>query len=344
MPPLKLPFLKIYKARGKWRAYYRRDGKLIKIPGELGSQDWHQAYARIHAEFEAPPAPTPTLKPDSLAEVVKRYVASDRYRVLSPKTKLAYDLELDWLVSKWPAQLVGKIGRREAVAIRDKTAKELGPRKAMKRVLALKMIMQTAMDLGFAATDPTVGMPKPAGYQAEPWRAWTEEELTVFLAGARPVMRRAVMVLLSTGLRREDALKLTRAHIRDGKIYVVPGKTAKTQPDEVVIPILEALEAELAEPLAVESLHLMPNERGQQWYPSSVSHMVAKEARRLGIEQPAPLHGLRKNAVRRLLEAGCSAKEINAITGQSEAMIRHYGRGFSREKLAEAVVIKLRGR
>lgn len=339
MPPLKLPYLKIFRGRTGWRTYYRRNGQTIKIAGEINSPEWHKEYQRIHASFEHLPEQR---LPDSLASVIASYVKTPRYQRLSHSTKKSYDLELAWLAKHFGATSVKHIGRREVVRLRDLVAKKESPRKAIKRVLALRVTLLHAQDLGYIERNPTDGVGKPDAYKAVPHRPWGEDELALFLAGARPVMRRAVMVLLHTGLRRDDALRLTRAHIQSGMIHVVPGKTADTHPDEVVIPITDDLAAELATSLAVESLHLMPNERGMQWHPSSVSHMVAKEARRLGIESPAPLHGLRKNAVRRLLEVGLDHRTINAITGQSEAMIKHYGKGYDRRRLAEAAVIKLR--
>lgn len=51
-------------------------------------------------------------------------------------------------------------------------------------------------------------------------------------------------------------------------------------------------------------------------------------------------HGLRKSAVIRLLEAGCSDAEVGAITGQSRTMVEHYGRQVSQRKLAASAILK----
>jgi intergrase/recombinase len=37
-------------------------------------------------------------------------------------------------------------------------------------------------------------------------------------------------------------------------------------------------------------------------------------------------HGLRKNACNKLFEVGCTEKEVEAITGQSAAMVAHYSK------------------
>jgi hypothetical protein len=45
-------------------------------------------------------------------------------------------------------------------------------------------------------------------------------------------------------------------------------------------------------------------------------------------------HGLRKNAVIMLLEAGCTETQVGAIVNMSEQMVRHYGRDVRVRELA----------
>lgn len=60
---------------------------------------------------------------------------------------------------------------------------------------------------------------------------------------------------------------------------------------------------------------------------------------RLGLD--VVFHGLRKTTAVVLAEAGCSTKQIAAITGQSDQMVEHYAKMADRERLAEAAVTKL---
>ena len=52
-------------------------------------------------------------------------------------------------------------------------------------------------------------------------------------------------------------------------------------------------------------------------------------------------HGLRKNAVGALLDAGCPYSEVQAITDQSMQMIEHYDAKNNRKARADAAIIKL---
>ena len=144
------------------------------------------------------------------------------------------------------------------------------------------------------------------------------------------------MVLLYTGQRRGDVIKMRRDQISDGMIEVVTSKTAS----RVYIPIHVELANELSTPLPVESIYLIVGHGGKPMTPDYLSHGLQKECRRIGIEPNPPLHGLRKNAVMALIEAGCERREVQAITGQSMEMIEHYAREYDRRGHARAAILK----
>jgi len=92
-------------------------------------------------------------------------------------------------------------------------------------------------------------------------------------------------------------------------------------------------------------MFLINGERGRPIrVESTLSHAVRDEGKRLGMDDPPPLHGLRKNAVMALVEAGCEPREIQAITGQSLQTIEHYAAKYKRERLAQAAILKLEKR
>jgi len=51
-------------------------------------------------------------------------------------------------------------------------------------------------------------------------------------------------------------------------------------------------------------------------------------------------HGLRKNAVNALLEAGCTIAEVSAITGQTHQVVEHYAAKVNRRKLGKSAIVK----
>jgi integrase len=61
-----------------------------------------------------------------------------------------------------------------------------------------------------------------------------------------------------------------------------------------------------------------------------------------GLPDECVLHGLRKTAARKLADAGCSEKQIQAVTGHTTSrMVALYTRGANQRKLASAAIFKL---
>ncbi|MGI9492862.1 MAG: hypothetical protein ACR2QF_10730, partial [Geminicoccaceae bacterium] len=121
------------------------------------------------------------------------------------------------------------------------------------------------------------------------------------------------------------------------------GSATKKTGAEVFIPITDELAKELATPLPIEGLTLIVGSRGRPIRGDVLYHSIKKEAKRLGITDMRPLHGLRKNAVMTFLEHGLEKTHIRAITGQSDEMIQHYGQNYNRHRVvdqAEVIMMK----
>lgn len=226
--------------------------------------------------------------------------------------------------------------RRSIVRLQARIA-EKTPKNAIETIKVMKMIFENACDLGEISANPAKDVRRPAGYRSRQFDAWTEEQIATFLAGAKPVWRRAAMVALYTGLRRGDLIRLNRGHIKNGWIVVDIAKTD----GHTDIPIHSALQRELNRGLPVTSLMLVPTARGTEMEKGSLSHGIRLECKRLGIEPDPPLHGFRRNAIIRLLEAGCTREEVMSITDQSEAMVKHYAGRQHKRTLVKSAILKL---
>lgn len=94
-------------------------------------------------------------------------------------------------------------------------------------------------------SDPTQGVSLLSGRNdAAGFYAWTEEEVARFEAHRNVGMRQrlAFALLLYTGLRRGDAVRLGRQHVRNGEFTIRTEKTGMV----VIAPILPALAASIA--------------------------------------------------------------------------------------------------
>jgi len=141
-------------------------------------------------------------------------------------------------------------------------------------------------------------------------------------------------LLLYTGQRSGDVRMMQWTKYKDGGVEVVQSKT-KEPPR---IPAHRNLRALLDN---VERQHVMMlhTEHGNSFGPVYFGAWFRKEMKRLGLGGLQP-HGLRKNAVCALLEAGCSEAETAAITGQSIPMVMHYAKKANQKRLATSAMAK----
>ena len=323
-----------YKDRhGKTRTYYRRAGRRQRIEGEPGSPEWLTRYAEIHKSFEAPLSPVHDH--DTLRFAIQQYLESRRFKTKAESTKRSYRAALKPLIEKLGDQRLSDFTRGTIVKIRDTIAKR-SPSMAVLSISMLKNVFEHAHDCDMIDRNPAKGVAKPEDDTQQPYRRWTEDEIAHVAQHGGPFVRRAMMVLLFTGLRCSDAVTLQRSSIRDGLISL---RTKKTKSD-VVIPVHSSLKRELDTPLPVGSLFLMPNEHGRKAQVQTIWTYFRLHFSAHDFEDPPTTHGLRKNAVTALVESGCSPREIQAITGQSLQIIEHYAQEYNRRNLARGAVVK----
>ena len=103
---------------------------------------------------------------------------------------------------------------------------------------SLKGLFKWAVEAGLAQHDPAKAVPK-LRYRTNGFRTWSPEEVRRFEArwpeGSTP--RLALTLLLYTGARRSDVVKLGPANLRDGWLTYTAEKTGT----EVTIPLLPEL-------------------------------------------------------------------------------------------------------
>lgn len=180
---------------------------------------------------------------------------------------------------------------------------------------------------GHVSNEPTADV-EP--FDLDEHEPWPDDVLERALASQHERTRLAVHLLYYTAQRIGDAVHMKWADIRDGCIYVAQGKTGK----ELVIPIHPALQAELAKQPR-RSLYILSSYEGRP-----MTHQVIRRELKAAADNQYVPHGLRKNAVNALLEAGCSEAETAAISGQSLGMVRHYAKKRNQKRLADSAVLK----
>jgi len=168
-------------------------------------------------------------------------------------------------------------------------------------------------------------------WEQRQYEPWPEEVLAEALLDAK--LRLPVALLYYTAQRIGDCCNIRWDDVTDGELRVVQQKTKK----ELFIPLHSELEAILAEtPRAGDTIMVGP--KGKKAKDQTIRGWIKAFGADRGLDLVP--HGLRKNAVNALLEAGCSTGEVSAISGQTLGMVEHYARRRNSRRMGKSAVAK----
>ena len=307
--------------------YFRRPGyPRVRLPGLPGSAEFNRAY---EAALEGPKLAVGVgrSKPGSLSVAIAGYYTSLEFRSLAAGTQTARRAILE--------RFRAAHGDKPIVLLPPKfiahVLSTMKPFAARNWLKAIRHLMQFCVAQEMCATDPTQGIKLPRA-KSDGIHSWTEGEISMFEAhhaiGTRP--RLALALLLYTGQRRGDVLRMGRQHIRDGVITVRQDKTGTT----LVIPVHTDLRV-ILDATPGEHLTFIVGQRGNPVTPNAFSKWFRDQCDAAGLSEACSAHGLRKAACRRLAEAGCSANEIAAISGHASLReVERYTRAVDQERMA----------
>lgn len=199
----------------------------------------------------------------------------------------------------------------------------------------LKILMAHAVKKKFRSDNPTIGVRKLRD-RTEGFRTWNEEEIAAFYAkhlkGTRA--RLAMDLLLTTGQRRSDVIRMGWQHVRSGFLTIRQSKTGT----EVAIPVIGRL-AEVLANLKRENMTFLMTAQGKPFSDAGFTNWFRDMVKDAGLPDGLSPHGLRKAACVRLADAGRSATEIMAISGHRNlAEVQTYVEAANRKRAATAAM------
>jgi integrase len=330
----KLKYLRPKRAKGRTYYYFDAgkgtDGKRILTPlPDLKDTRFGDCYARAQAARANRRNRQGVLTLDGL---IRAYEKSPEFRGLADASRRSYSRYL----AKANALIRTKRGesppakaieRRDVVELRDKLADTPGA--ASQAIRALAALFAWAVDNEKVSTNPAANVKKFPAKPHEPWpEALIEEAL------ADPQVGLAVALFYFTGQRIDDVCRMSWGDIRGDHMLVWQKKKAR----QIKVAILPEL-AGMLNRLGKSATAILTNANGRPWTQSGLRQKLQDWASARG-HKVVP-HGLRKNAVISLLEAGCTAAEVSGITDQSIQMIEHYARRVNKLALGRAAVVKL---
>jgi integrase len=325
---------------GHPRFYFRRPGfKRVALPGLPGSSEFMAAYAEALAAGE--PAPLIGLRqihPGTINALAVSYFNSRDFRKLAPSSQSIYRGIIDRLCKKdGDKPVAGKHGLegKHIVEMMDRLSDQ--PEAANSLLTMIRVLMKHAVDTNLRQDNPARDVPR-ARSKSDGYHSWTEEEIEQFEArhpiGSRA--RLAFALLLYTGQRRSDVIRMGRQHIRDGMLYVEQAKTRA----KLWIPVAPQLQ-QIIDASPVNHMTFIVTRSGKPFAPVSFSDWFRLECNEAGLPH-CSAHGLRKGCARRLAEAGCTEHEIKAITGHASLKeVVRYTKGADQTRLATAAMKKL---
>lgn len=317
---------------GVTRHYFRRFGKRSVLRGPFGSKAFWEDYNACLGKAVARPALRPATKPGSFAALAALYYAAPLYRNLAASSRKNYKRVIDGFLIDHGHRLVNQFKREHVDIIIGAMADRPGA--GIVLLKRIRTLIRYAIALKWLPHDPTAGA---TSYRSKEIHTWTEAELGKFEAHWPPGSRQrlAYAGLLYTGQRGSDVHLMAWRDIHGDSIDVVQEKTSQDESDEkLVIPIHPNLQRELA---LTKKRHvvILTARAGQPFSVKGFGNFMSGAIQAAGLPARCKAHGLRKAAARRLAEAGCSSKQIQAITGhKSLTELENYVRKADQVRLA----------
>ena len=338
MPKKRPPYTETFLSRHGKRMWYFRvgHGKRIKLPGNYGTPEFMEAYRTALARHSSGEAKTGR----TLAWLIDQYRHSPAYEALARETKKQFRYQLDALRKKSGESPIAGITASTIAAGRDARASK--PSDANKFLKCSSALFRFAVDRQWMANNPAKGIEK-VKTPSLGFHTWTEDEAKAFEdkwpVGTRE--RLAFDLLVYTGVRRSDVVRLGRQHTRQGEITITTEKSRNMgKPVEVTITILPPLALSIAETNTGDMTYLVTL-KGTAFKKETFGNWFREACREAKVKGSA--HGLRKLAAVRMAGAGATEAELNAVFGWAHGSSESatYIRQASRKKLARAGVIKL---
>lgn len=335
MPRPRPPHLHRESTRHGKAVWYVRLGKgrRIRLRSAFGTPEFEAEY---HAAITASPRPSKgRTKEGTLAWLIERYRETTAWTDLSAATRSQRENILRQVLESAGAQPISRITTATVMAGRDRRAGT--PAQARHFLDTLRGLFRWTLKAGMAKSDPTIGVDDPPRPKSDGFRPWTEDDVAAYEKCWRLGTRQRVWlaVLLYTGLRRGDAVRVGRQHVRDGVISIKAEKTDTWVTLPILPPLAEALEAG-----PCGDLTFIVGERGQPLTKESFGNLFRDACQDAGV--PGSAHGVRKIAATRAANAGATVAQLEAIFGwHGGRMASLYTKAADRRRLAMEAMHKL---
>jgi integrase len=329
MTKIRLKYVDEYVDRnGKLRRYFRKGGKRLgQLPGLPGSAEFITAYQGF---LDAKTVIVVRQKPEgSFAKLVTDFYASALFRNNTKESsRKLYRSILDKLALEHGHRGVSMITPDALERIVNRVGED---RPAMANLMrsVLRRLMKFAVKSKLIDANPAANI-EP--FKVGKIHTWTDAELRQFEKrwplGTRE--RLAYALLLYTGQRGGDVVKMHRGDITDNQVKVIQEKTGA----DLWVPIHPEL-ARVMKSYPAKGLTLIGDAAGRPIKRPALTAMMGDAIDAAELPARCVPHGLRKAAMRLLAEAGATEKQIAAISGHKTLReVQRYTEAADQRRLA----------
>lgn len=337
MPRPRPPHLHRQVTRHGRAVWYVRVGKgrRVRIRAEFGTPDFELEYQAAVTGKTAPRKGAPAL--GTLAWLLERYRETTAWSKLSPATRRQRENIFKHVLETAGDKPYAKVTAAAITAGRERRSNT--PAQARNYLDAMRGLYRWALKAKHVTVDPTAGVENPPREKGPGFVVWSEEHMAAYEARWPVGTRQRVWldVLAYTGLRRGDAVRLGRPHVRDGVAAIKTEKSGLTV--EITLPILPVL-ARTLEAGPCGELTFIAGARGKPLKKEAFGTAFKEACTAAGV--PGSAHGVRKIAATRAANNGATVAQLEAIFGWSGGqMASLYTRSADRRRLSLEAASKL---
>jgi site-specific recombinase XerD len=247
------------------------------------------------------------------------------YRGYSPLTVRAYGTDLrmfrEFLESRLgrvpaPAEI-----KREQIIQFGVSRKGAAPLTLRRKYACLASLFGFLQDMGYAQANPARRLPLPRVSEYVPVYLSEEMAQQLIAAADTPWTKAMVVLLLSTGIRRSEAVGITLDDLNlDERQLLIRGKGDKERVVPLTDQAVEAIQAYLPHRTKTESRHLFVSAwKGRPIHGRCVNRMLKIVVGKAGLAgQGITPHKLRHTFATHLIRNGVDIRTVQELMGHSE--------------------------
>ena len=328
---------------GNIRYYFRRGGfPKVRIRERPGSQEFFNRYHELMrvGQQSALPTADESVKPGTYRWLCCEYLASKTYARLEPCTQRTRRLILDATYgeplfpgsSKTFADFpLSRITSKSLRVLRDRKGT---PEGSNNRVKAIRAVFKWALNDERITTNPARDLEKVSA-PSDGYHSWTIEEVEQYEA-RHPIgskARLALALIMYTGVRRSDVVRLGKQHVRNGWFHFKQHKNRNRHPITIEIPILPELQA-VVEASPIGDLTYLVTDFGRPFAIAGFGNKMRQWCNEAGLVH-CSAHGLRKAGAAIAAENGATEHQLMAIFGwETIKEAERYTKAARRRKMA----------